>query len=184
MKSNFLIFSFSHWGLTQSTNKRVKMIACFYFTNLRTYIRYILFVSIFTIKYILPFPIRINNIRLLISKICEPPDLFPSPRRLEGFQERFLRCGIRTARTAFRLICTWQSRRSTTHSSLPSTRSYISFVLFRQAIPLPKKATGRSRRIYWTPPPVVLSFGTWSLSIWFLLIPRLIESPNDRRFPS
>jgi hypothetical protein len=82
------------------------MIACFYFTNLRTYIRYTLFVSIFTIKYILPFPIRINNIRLLISKICEPPDLFPSLRRLEGFQERFLRCGIRTTRTAFRLICT------------------------------------------------------------------------------
>jgi hypothetical protein len=109
MKSNFLIFSFSHRGLTQSTNKRVKRIACFYFTNLRTYILYILFVSIFTIKYILPFPIHINNIHLLISKICKPPDLFPSPRRLAEFQERFLRCGIRTARTAFRLIDTWQS---------------------------------------------------------------------------
>src|SRR5260370_3531849 len=148
MKPNFLIFSFSHWGLTQSTNKRVKRIACFYFTNLRTYIRYILFVSIFTIKYILPFPIRVNNIHWLISKICEPPDLFPSLRRLAEFQERFLRRGIRTARTVFRLIDTWQSRRSTTPSSLPSTRSSISFLLFRQAIPLPKKATGRSRRIY------------------------------------
>jgi hypothetical protein len=160
MKSNFPIFSFSHWGLTQSTNKRVKMIAYFYSTNLRTYILYILFVSIFTIKYILLFPIRVNNIHLLVSKICEPPDLFLSPRRLAEFQERFLRCGIRTARTAFRLIGAWQSCRSTTPSSLPSTRSYIFFVLFRQAIPLPKKATGRSRRIYWTPPPVVLSFGT------------------------
>ena len=148
MKPNFLIFSFSHRGLTQSTNKRVKRIACFYFANLRTYIRYILFVSIFTIKYILSFPICVNNIHVLISKICEPPDLFPSPRCLAEFQERFLRCGIRTARTAFRLIDTWQSRRSTTPSSLPSTRSYISFVLFRQAIPLPKKATSRSRRIY------------------------------------
>jgi hypothetical protein len=128
------------------------MIACFYSTNLRTYILYILFVSIFTIKYILLFPIRVNNIHLPVSKICEPPDLFLSPRRLAEFQERFLRCGIRTARTAFRLIGAWQSRRSTTPSSLPSTRSYISFVLFRQAIPLPKKATGRSRRIYWTPP--------------------------------
>jgi hypothetical protein len=160
MKSNFLIFSFPHWGLTQLTNKRVKRIAYFYSTNLRTYILYILFVSIFTIKYILPFPIHVNNIHLLVSKICKLPDLFPSPRRLKGFQERFLRCGIRTARTAFRLIVTWQSRRSTTHSSLPSTRSYISFVLFRQAIPLPKKATGRSRRIYWTPPLVVLSLCT------------------------
>jgi hypothetical protein len=148
MKSNFPIFLFSHWGLTQSTNKRVKRIAYFYSTNLRTYILYILFVSIFTIKYILPFPIRVNNIHLLISKICEPPDLFLSPRCLTEFQEHFLRCGIRTARTAFYLIGTWQSRRSTMPSSLPSTCSYISFVLFCQAIPLPKKATGRSRRIY------------------------------------
>jgi hypothetical protein len=148
MKPNFLIFSFSHRGLTQSTNKRVKRIAYFYSTNLQTYILYILFVSIFTIKYILPFPIHVNNIHLLVSKICELPDLFPSPRCFKGFQERFLRCDIRTMRTAFRLIGTCQSRRSTTHSSLPSTRSYISFVLFRQAIPLPKKATGRSHRIY------------------------------------
>jgi hypothetical protein len=145
MKSNFPIFSFSHWGLTQSTNKRVKRIACFYSTNLRTYILYILFVSIFTIKYILPFPIHANNIYLLVSKICEPPDSFLSPRRLAEFQERFLRCGIRTARTVFCLIGTWQSRRSTMPSSLPSTCSYISFVLFRQAIPLPKKATGEVR---------------------------------------
>jgi hypothetical protein len=157
MKSNFPIFSFLHWGLTQSTNKRVKRIACFYSTNLRTYILYILFVLIFTIKYNLPFPIHVNNICLLISKICEPPDLFLSPRCLEEFQECFLRCGIRTAHTAFHLIGTWQSRQSTTHSSLSSTCSYIPFVLFRQAIPLPKKATGRSHRIYWTPPPVVLS---------------------------
>ena len=107
MKSNFLIFLFSHWGLTQSTNKRVKRIACFYSTNLRTYILYILFVSVFTIKYILPFPIRVNNIHLLVSKICEPPDLFPSPRRLKGFQERFLRCGIKTAHTVFHLISPW-----------------------------------------------------------------------------
>jgi hypothetical protein len=127
-------------------------------TNLRTYILYILFVSIFTIKYNLPFPIRVNNIHLLILKICEPPALFLSPRRFEEFKEHFLRCGIKTACTAFRLIVTWQSRRSTTHSFLPSTRSYIPFVLFHQAIPLPKKATGRSHRIYWTPPPVVLSF--------------------------
>jgi hypothetical protein len=148
MKSNFLIFLFSHWGLTQSTNKRVKRIAYFYSTNLRTYILYILFVSIFTIKYILPFLIRVNNIHLLVSKICKQPDLFLSPRRLAEFQERFLRCGIRTARTAFCLIGTWQSRWSTTPSSLPSTCSYISFVLFCQAIPLPKKATGRSRCIY------------------------------------
>jgi hypothetical protein len=147
MKSNFLIFSFSHWGLTQSTNKRVKRFAYFYSTNLRTYILYILFVSIFTIKYILLFPICVNNIHLLVSKICKPPDLFPSLRRLEGFQEHFLRCGIRTTCTAFRLIGTWQSRRSTMPSSLPSTHSYISFVLFHQVIPLPKKATSRSRRI-------------------------------------
>ena len=184
MKSNFPIFSFSHWGLTQLTNKRVKMIACFYSTNLWTYILYILFVSIFTIKYILPFPIRVNNIHLLVSKICEPPDLFLSPRRLAEFQECFLRCGIRTARTAVRLIGACQSRRSTMPSSLLSTHSYISFVLFCQAIPLPKKATGRSHRIYWTPSPVVLSFGMWSLSIWFLLIPHLIKSPNDHCFPS
>jgi hypothetical protein len=158
MKSNFPIFSFSfsYWGLTQSTNKRVKRIACFYSTNLRTYILYILFVSIFTIKYNLPFPIHVNNIHLLISKICELPDLFPSPRHLEEFKKCFLRCSIKTVRTAFHLIVTWQSRRSTTHSSLLSTRSYIPFVLFHQAIPLPKKATGRSCRIYWTPPPVVL----------------------------
>jgi hypothetical protein len=148
MKSNFPIFLFLHWGLTQSTNKRVKRIACFYSTNLRTYILYILFVLIFTIKYILPFPICVNNIHLLVSKICEPPDLFLSLRRLAEFQERFLRCGIRTTHTVFCLIGTCQSRRSTTPSSLPSTRSYISFVLFRQAIPLPKKATGRSHRIY------------------------------------
>jgi hypothetical protein len=148
MKPNFPIFSFLHWGLTQLTNKRVKRIACFYSTNLRTYILYILFVSIFTIKYNLPCPICVNNIHLLISKICEPPDLFLSLRHLEEFQERFLRCGIRTACTVFRLIGTWQSRWSTTHSSLLSTHSYISFVLFRQAIPLPRKATGRSRRIY------------------------------------
>jgi hypothetical protein len=94
MKSNFLIFSFSHWGLTQLTNKRVKRIAYFYSTNLRTYILYILFVSIFTIKYILLFLIRVNNIHLLVSKICEPPDLFLSPRCLAEFQERFLRCSI------------------------------------------------------------------------------------------
>jgi hypothetical protein len=160
MKPNFPIFSFLCWGLTQSTNKRVKRIAYFYSTNLRTYIPYILFVSIFTIKYILPFPIRVNNIHSLVSMICEPPDLFPSPRCLEGFQERFLRCGIRTARTAFRLIVTWQSHRSTMHSSLPSTCSYISFVLFCQAIPLSKKATGRSRHIYWMPLFVVLSLRT------------------------
>jgi hypothetical protein len=148
MKSNFPIFSFSHWGLTQLTNKRVKRIACFYSTNLRTYIPYILFVLIFTIKYNLPFPIHVNNTHLLILKICEPPDLFLSPRHLAEFQEHFLRCGIRTVHTVFHLIGTWQSRWSTTHSSLPSTCSYISFVLFRQAIPLPKKATGRSCHIY------------------------------------
>jgi hypothetical protein len=142
MKPNFPIFLFSHWGLTQSTNKRVKRIAYFYSTNLQTYILYILFVSIFTIKYILPFPISVNNIHLLVSKICEPPDLFLSPRCLAEFQEHFLRCGIRTTRTAFHLIGTWQSHQSTTPSSLPSTHSYISFVLFHQAIPLPKKATG------------------------------------------
>jgi hypothetical protein len=92
-----------------------------------------------SIKYNLPFPIRVNNIHLLISKICEPPDLFLSPRHLAEFQECFLRCGIRTAHTAFHLIGTWQSRWSTTHSSLPSTHASIYFVLFRQAIPLPKK---------------------------------------------
>jgi len=106
MKPNISIFSFSHWGITQSTNKRVKRIAYFYSTNLRAYILYILFISVFTIKYNLPFPIHVNNICLLISKICEPPDLFLSPRHLEEFQERFLRCGIKTMHTAFHLIGT------------------------------------------------------------------------------
>jgi hypothetical protein len=151
MKSNVPIFLFLHWGLTQSTNKRVKRIACFYSTNLRTYILYILFVSVFTIKYNLSFPICVNDILLLILKICEPPDLFLSPKRLKEFQERFLRCGIKTVHTVFRLIGTWQSRRSTTHLSLPSTCSYILFVLFCQAIPLLKKATGRSCCICLTP---------------------------------
>ena len=34
MKSNVSVFSFSHWGFTQSTNKRAKKVAWFYSTNL------------------------------------------------------------------------------------------------------------------------------------------------------
>jgi len=53
MKPIISVFSFSHWGSTQLTNKRAKKVACFIFTNTRTYILYKLFGSIFTIKYIL-----------------------------------------------------------------------------------------------------------------------------------
>jgi len=53
MKPIVSVFSFLHWGSTQSTNKRAKKVACFIFTNTRTYILYKLFGSIFTIKYIL-----------------------------------------------------------------------------------------------------------------------------------
>jgi len=53
MKPIASVFLFSHWGSTQSTNKRAKKVACFIFTNTQTYILYKLFGSIFTIKYIL-----------------------------------------------------------------------------------------------------------------------------------
>jgi len=55
MKPIVSVFSFSHWGSIQSTNKRAKKVASFIFTNTRTYILYKLFGSIFTIKYILRF---------------------------------------------------------------------------------------------------------------------------------
>ena len=67
-----LSLSFLHWGFTQLTNKRAKKVACFYSTNLQTYILYILFASFSTIKYYL----------LPVSKICMPPDLFLSLKRL------------------------------------------------------------------------------------------------------
>jgi len=53
MKPIVSVFLFSHWGSTQSTNKRAKKVACFIFTNTWTYILYKLFGLIFTIKYIL-----------------------------------------------------------------------------------------------------------------------------------
>jgi hypothetical protein len=68
MKSNNSVFSFSHWGSTQSTNKRVERIAWFYFTNAQTYILYKLFGSFFTIKYTLPSPIHINKVLFSISE--------------------------------------------------------------------------------------------------------------------
>ena len=59
------VFSFPTWGWTQLNNKRAEMIAWFYFTNARTYILYTMFGLLFTIKYILPFPIRIDNVLFL-----------------------------------------------------------------------------------------------------------------------
>ena len=82
MKSNISVFLFSHWGFTQSTNKRAKKVACFYSTKLQTYILYILFASFFTIKYDLLLPYSSKYYLLLVSKICAPPDLFLSLKHL------------------------------------------------------------------------------------------------------
>jgi len=91
MKPIISVFSFSHWGSTQSTNKRAKKVACFYFTILRTYILYLLFALIFTIKYNLSCLSHINKNHLLVSKICELPDLFLSLKRLKESKEHYLR---------------------------------------------------------------------------------------------
>ena len=71
------------WGSTQSSNKREEEIACFYFTNLRTYILYRMFGLFITIKYHPTIPNLYKYYPLLVWKIYEPPDLFLSPRCLE-----------------------------------------------------------------------------------------------------
>jgi hypothetical protein len=77
-------------------------------------------------------------------------------RKISHFQSQFSNRPVSVLCSIY--LALGMSHRSTMHSSLLSTRSYIPFVLFHQATPLPKKPTGRSRRIYWTPSPVVLSF--------------------------
>ena len=144
MKSSISVFSFSHWGFTQSTNKRTKKVACFYSTNLQTYILYILFASFFTIKYDLLLPYPSKYYLLPVSKICAPPDLFLSLKHLMESQVWLLRCDIRYMCVMFHFpdflavqlvpyICIL-------------TVYMFSFLLsycIRQSL-LPKKATGRS----------------------------------------
>jgi hypothetical protein len=46
-----------------------------------------MFALFFTIKYTLPFRIRLNNVQFPFSKIDEPPDLFSksgAPRGISG----------------------------------------------------------------------------------------------------
>ena len=104
MKSNVSVFSFSHWGFIQSTNKRAKKVACLYSTNLRTYILYILFASFFTIKYDLLLPYPSKYYLLPFSRICAPPDLFLSLKRLTESSVWLLRRGIRYMCAAFRFL--------------------------------------------------------------------------------
>ena len=104
MKSNISVFSFSHWGFTQLTNKRAKKVAWIYSTNLQTYILYILFASFFTIKYDLLPPYPSKYYLLPILKICKPPDLFLGLKHLAESKVWLLRCSIRDACAAFHLL--------------------------------------------------------------------------------
>ena len=139
MKPIVSVFSFSHWGSTQLTNKRAKKVACFIFTNTWTYILYKLFGSIFTIKYILRSEKPIQTLCVFLSlEICEPPDLFLSPRHLKDSKEHYLRCSTWDARSMFLLFGSWRSFRSTTYAALPSTHSYF-LISIHHASPLSKR---------------------------------------------
>jgi len=126
------------WGSTQSTNKREEEIACFYFTNLRTYILYRMFGLFITIKYHPTVPNPYKYYPLLVLKIYEPPDLFLSPKCLEESKAHSLRCGIGDVCAVCRSLGTWQSCQSTVYTALPSTHS-LSLVLFHRTIPLSKE---------------------------------------------
>jgi len=122
------------WGSTQLTNKREEEIACFYFTNLRTYTLYRMFGLFITIKYHPTIPNPYKYYPLLVLKIYELPDLFLSLRCLEESKAHSLRCGIGDACAVCHSLGTWQSCQSTVYTALPSTHS-LSLVLFRQMIP-------------------------------------------------
>jgi len=130
------VFSFPTWGWTQLNNKRAETIAFFYFTNARTYILYTMFGLLFTIKYILPFPIRIDNVLFLFSKIDEPPDLFSKSGAPQGILDMRSEMRHRRRVCPIRSFGSRQSRWSTTS---PSRHLHVvySFALLGRASPVP-----------------------------------------------
>jgi len=133
MKSIVSVFLFSHWSPTQSTNKRANRVAWFYSTNLQTYILYILFALIFTINYNIPFPYPSNYYLLLVLKICEPPDLFLSPKHLAESKRHFQRC-------MYHLLSIYFLGGPSGPPCMQCCCLHIfnPFILFHQVIPLPK----------------------------------------------
>jgi len=153
---------------TQSTNKREKEVACFYFTNTWTYTLYKLFGSIFTTKYILwsenppkccvcSFLRDLQATWPISSLIC-----------LEESKEHYLICGIWDAHAVFVLLGSWWSLWSTIYAALPSTHFYS----FYHAFPLPKEGNQQIPSHYLMTPHIVLSFHTWLLS------PDLVSDQN------
>jgi len=165
MKPIISVFSFSHWGSTQSTNKRAKKVACFIFTNTRTYILYKLFGSIFTIKYILwsENPSK----RCMYSFLRDlwatwPISKSKTPRGFQGTLSKtwYLRHAFYVSFIQFLAVPPVH------HVCSPAVYTFL-FLLSQFIMhPLyPKEATGRSCHIYLMPPRLVLSFHMWLLSL-------------------
>ena len=88
---------------------------------------------------------------LLISKICKPPDLFLGLKCLVEIQ------GTAPKTQHQRCVCcipfTWLlgSPAGPLHMHPGHLHVPVPFVIFHQAVPLPKEATGRSHHIYLMP---------------------------------
>jgi len=95
-----------------------------------------MFGSLFTIKYILPFPIRIDNVLFLFLKIDELPDLFSKSGAPRGILD------MRSEMRHRRHVCpihSFSSRQSRQSTTSPSRRLHIvySFALLGRASPVP-----------------------------------------------
>ena len=95
-----------------------------------------MFALFFTIKYTLPFRIRLNNVQFPFSKIDEPPDLFSKSGAPRGILDTRSKMRRRRRVCPIRSFGSRQSRRSTTS---PSGRLHVvySFALLGRASPVP-----------------------------------------------